>query len=152
MSEQIQTKKSKSWLWIVIITIAAGGGMGYWKWNEHQKKFKPEAYETQKESLADIEKNNPAKFLKADGDFKKNLLGSKFKIKGTIANTATIANYKDVTLQLKFYSDTKTVIEEREVVVYDFFNANSNKTFDLKVDKPNGSKTVGWSVKTAIAY
>ncbi len=137
---------------IVLCCIALAIGAWIWYNNKHKSGFQNDSYEKNKMTLADMEKANPKKFLSAGGDFNKNLFGTKFKVHGKITNTATIANYKDVALNVRFFSETKTIIEQREIVVYDFFPANSTKDFELKIDRPEGCKNVTWSVSSATAY
>ena len=75
-----------------------------------QSKVKTEAtekdnYEKAKESLKEKEKKNPTAFLKVTGKDKHNLIGQTV-IKGSVANAAKVCVYKDVELELSFFSKT----------------------------------------------
>jgi hypothetical protein len=146
-----KSSKGKTYvlLFIAALLLIAGG---YWYVKKDSSTFKKDTYEKQIKSLAEMEKSNPVKFLQAGGDFSKNLIGTKFKIHGKISNKATIANFKDITLDVAFFSETKTLIEKREIVVYDVFPANTSKDFELKVDRPQGSKNVTWTIVSATPY
>ena len=81
------------------------------KEEKKEKKFDEETYEKSKESLADKEKNNPARFLKVDNRDRRNLLGQTVLI-GHLENTATVCTYKDVELRLSFFSKTGVQLDE----------------------------------------
>lgn len=59
-------------------------------------------------------------------------------ISGTVLNTATIAQYKDIQYKVLFYSKTKTVIGEKEYVVYDFLKPNSSIQINATIIPPKG--------------
>ena len=64
-----------------------------------------ENYELTKKNLRDKEIKSPQNFLTVTGSDKHNLVGQ-MVIKGVVANKATVAVYKDVDVQLDFYSKT----------------------------------------------
>lgn len=55
-------------------------------------------------------------------------------IEGEIVNIATLAIYKDITLNVSFYSKTKSLIDEQKIVVYEFINPSSKIPFSIKID------------------
>jgi hypothetical protein len=67
-------------------------------------------------------------------------------IKGSIINKATLAKYKDVKVRVTYYSKTKTLIQEKTYVFYEFYNPNSKKQFSLKVEPPIAYKTFGFEL------
>jgi len=63
---------------------------------------------------------------------------------GSIKNSATCARFKDLVYKVYFYSPTKTLIEEKEVLVYKFLPPNSITDFSNDITfpadwKPNDS-------------
>ncbi|CAN5833455.1 hypothetical protein BH11BAC7_BH11BAC7_33380 [soil metagenome] len=102
-------------------------------------------YEEQKMTLEEQEKQNPLSFLSSDGTYRKNLLG-RFVLDGTITNKATVATYKDIVLQIKFYSQTETLLGTKDFSIYEYYPPGSTKTFQLKVDAVNGTEKIGWSI------
>jgi hypothetical protein len=72
-------------------------------------------------------------------------------IRGTIKNTATIAKFKDVVLTVTFYSQTQTVIETKDYVIYEFYKPNTTNNFELKVYPPEAMKEFNVEVKNATA-
>lgn len=107
-------------------------------------------YEVTKMSMEEQEKLNPVSFLSTDGTYRKNLLG-KWVLEGTISNSATIATYKDVVLNVHFYSKTKTHLGTEKHVIYEFFLAGKAKSFKIKTMGYKGASTVGWDIKSASA-
>lgn len=74
-----------------------------------------------------------------------------YNIEGTIKNTATIARFKDVVLTVTFMSQTKTVIEEKDYVFYEFCEPNSTKAFSLHLYPPDATDRFNVTVKNATA-
>lgn len=108
-------------------------------------------YEEKVLTVEEIERADPAKFLDASGTYNESFWGDKMKIHGQVTNNATVANYKDVVIEVIFYSETETEIDRKQYVIYDFFNAHTSKNFELKIERPNGAKKCGWSAISAVA-
>lgn len=102
--------------------------------------------------FVDPEKANPEVFLNATGTYNKNFWGNKFVIEGTVTNSASHTNYKDVVIEVLLYSSTKSVIETKRFVLYDYFPYGQTKTFKLKFDCPKSAVSCGWDAASAIAY
>lgn len=105
-------------------------------------------YEKSKETLAETEQKNPARFLIAAGNFKKNFMGQTV-VKGTIANNAKIVSFKDVDIKLSFYSKTRTLLEEEHEVVYETVHPGERKNFKSKYFSPKGTDSVAMNVVSA---
>jgi hypothetical protein len=129
--------------------------------NERQKTA-----EELKLELALEEEENPTQYIQTVGvTMKENKIqtrnatlfrSSKHKIDGSIIsgnikNSATIAKFKDVVLTVTFMSQTGTVIEQKDYVIYEFYNPQSSKSFNLKVYQPEATKQYNVAVKNAIA-
>ena len=98
------------------------------------------SYQETKMTLEDKEKQNPTSFLSTDGTYRKNLLGE-WVLEGTISNSATIATYKDVVLEINFYSQTETHLGTEEEAIYEYFPAGKTKNFKIKTWL-NGAKKI----------
>ena len=98
-------------------------------------------YEQTKETLAETEKKNPKRFLTVEGSDRKNLIGQRV-IKGTISNKATVASYKDVDIELSFYSETGALLLKDHEVVYKVIGPNSSESFKYKTYAPKGTDSV----------
>jgi len=109
-------------------------------------------YQQKVQTVEEIEKENPARFLDASGTYNPNIWGTAMKVHGTIKNNATVANYKDVTIEITFYSKTETVLDTKQYKIYDFFPAHETKNFELKIDKPSACQKLGWKAVNAVAY
>ena len=105
-------------------------------------------YRKQKESIEEMEKKSPKRFLKITGNSKKNLLGQTV-VKATIVNTATIAVFKDFDVKMTFYSKTKAELEEDRETIYETLTPGSSKSFKLKFFTPKGTDSVGFRVMGA---
>jgi hypothetical protein len=71
-------------------------------------------------------------------------------IEGEFINKATIAKFKDITVKVSFYSQTKTLIDEKNYVIYEFYEPNSKKPFKLKIDElPQAYKEFGFEITGA---
>lgn len=66
-----------------------------------------------------------------------------YLITGQVKNSATMAKYKDLKVTIELYSQTKTVIESKSFVIYEYYEPNSTKDFSLKIDVPNAMKSFG---------
>jgi hypothetical protein len=100
-------------------------------------------------TIAEIEAIEPATYLNATGTYKPNFLGDQLKINGIIENKATVTNYKDVIVEVVFYSKTQSEIARESYTIYDFFGPNTKKEFKLKVKNYSNVATIGWDVASA---
>lgn len=105
---------------------------------KQEKKFDEETYEKSKESLADKEKNNPARFLKIDNRDRKNLIGQTVLI-GHLENKATVCTYTDIELRLSFFSKTGVKLDEAIETVYETIPPGEKIKFKLKYFAPKGT-------------
>ena len=103
------------------------------------------------------ENQNPLQYLKLE-----NVVMNKNKIKdaglfssakydgylitGQAINTATMAKFKDLKVMVELYSKTKTVIDNKTYVFYEFYEPNSTKGFSIKIDAPKAMDSFGVSV------
>jgi hypothetical protein len=105
-------------------------------------------YEKSKESLEDIEKKSPIKFLSVEGDKKKNLIGQTV-VRGDISNHAKIVTYKDVDIKLTFFSKTGAILEEDHETIYENIAPGSSVHFKSKYFTPKGTDSVSFKVVEA---
>lgn len=108
-----------------------------------------ETYDEKVTSIEEIEVGQPSKFLSANATYRKNLIGTKIKINGTISNRATVATYKDVIIRVRYYSMTQTELYNEDYTVYKFFPPNSVVDFDLKITNFKDVESIGLEVVSA---
>jgi PBP1b-binding outer membrane lipoprotein LpoB len=101
-----------------------------------------ESYEKTKETLAAKEKKNPVAFLKVDSKDKHNLLGQTV-IKGTVTNNAKVCTYKDVEIELSFFSKTSVLLEKDNETVYETIEPGKSAEFKTKYFAPKGADSIG---------
>jgi hypothetical protein len=108
----------------------------------------PGSYEEQKMTLEQQEKQSPLLFLSTDGSYRLNFWG-RYVLDGTISNTATVATYKDVVIEISFYSKTQTLLETKQYTLYEYYPPGSRKSFELKVDADPATTKLNWSIVQA---
>lgn len=113
-----------------------------------QDHYSATTYQEQKLTLEQQEKQAPLQFISSDGTYRKNLFG-RFVLDGTITNTATIATYKDIVLEIRFYSRTETLLGTKQYTLYQYYPPGSKKTFQLKVDANSAATKIGWKIVKA---
>ena len=75
---------------LLIISILACG-----RSEDSSKLQTEESYNQKVLSVEETELSQPSSFLRAIGNYNKNLLGTKIKVHGTITNSASVATFKD---------------------------------------------------------
>lgn len=98
-------------------------------------------YEKAKESLEEKEKKNPTAFLKVSSKDKHNLIGQTV-IKGTVINAAKICVYKDIELEISFFSKTGVLLEKDNETVYEMIEPGKSADFKSKYFAPKGTDSV----------
>jgi hypothetical protein len=136
-------------------TVFQGGGGGSYSGgsgSSYSERTSTETYQEKKVSVLEVERANPSSFLVADGNYNRTLFGKKLKIHGSVTNRATVANFKDITIEVIYYSGTESEIERERFVLYDFVPAHSTKSFEWKIKPPSGTNTIGWNAINAVSY
>lgn len=137
--------KSFSFLFIIVFIVSCNNN----NTNSNDLTI-PSTYEEKRKSLAEIEQESPTNFLKVEGTYRTNLVG-RWVLEGSIFNTATTARYKDVVLEITYYSKTNTYLGSETKVFYEYFEPNSEKKFKIKVDGYGGTEKIGYNISSAIA-
>jgi PBP1b-binding outer membrane lipoprotein LpoB len=89
-------------------------------------------YNNAKETIAEREAKNPLSFLKINiNKTKENLIGQTV-IKGTIVNQASTIAYKDVEMQIDYYSKTGSKLGTEFNTVFETIAPNGNTSFKYK--------------------
>jgi len=107
-----------------------------------------ESYNATKNSLLQKEEKNPRAFIVVTGNSRKNIVGQTV-VKGTLINKAKIATYKDVNIQLDFYSKTKALLETDKETIFQIINPGESQDFKTKYFAPKGTDSVGLKVLNA---
>ena len=107
-----------------------------------------ENYQKAAETLLEKEKKNPISFLTVNSHEKHNLLGQTV-IKGSINNKAKVCTYKDVQLELSFFSKTGTLLEKDNETVYNNIEPGKSADFKTKYFAPKGTDSVAIKILSA---
>jgi hypothetical protein len=149
---QKKSSSSKIAITVVIVLVCLVGGFALLNQMNISTSSTGESYQEKVMTVEEIEKADPTRFLSADGTWSENFWGNKYTINGTVTNSATVANYKDVVINVTFYTKTKSEISSKQYVLYEFVPAHSTKKFEWKLERPNGAESLGWDVSSAEAY
>ncbi len=107
-----------------------------------------EKYESNKKLMAQAEQKNPAQFLTVHGITKKNLLGQTV-LKCRLINNARMVTYKDVNIELSFYSKTGSLLEKNNETVYETVHPGGSTSFKSKYFAPKGTDSVAMQIVSA---
>ena len=102
-------------------------------------------YEQTKETLEETEKKNPKRFLSVSGHDKRNLFRQTI-IKGTVSNNAKVVSYKDVDVELTFFSKTGALLEKDHEVIYETIAPGNTANFKTKYFAPKGTDSVALKI------
>ena len=116
--------------------------------SDNKAEAKKDKYEQTKETLEQTEKKNPARFIMVSGHDKHNILGQTV-IKGTLTNTAKVASYKDVEVELAFYSKTGALLEKDSETIFETLKPGTSENFKTKYFAPKGTDSVALKVTGA---
>jgi hypothetical protein len=135
---------------ILLASIATMACMGCSSGDDKtaDKAKSKDKYEQTKETLEETEKKNPQRFLSVSGHDKKNLWRQTV-IKGTISNNAKVASYKDVDVELSFYSKTGALLEKDHEVIYETIAPGSKADFKTRYFAPKGTDSVALRIVAA---
>ena len=171
-STQVQKKKGKGMMWafIGVGALALAIVIGFAIKNQNNGYSSPPSLDSQLNSdnnyTAPIEKTpeelkqellmqeiqNPMSYLTVSYklDVKVHLLReSEDIINGTIYNSATMATFKDVVVNIKFLTNTDALLDTKQYTLYEYVQPNGSKTFQLKVVSPEGTKKIGVEISSA---
>lgn len=109
--------------------------------NKSGKNSKANEYEVAKETLEENEKKHPVSFLAITSKEKKNIIGQRV-VKGTINSSAKICTYKDIELELSFYSKTEVLLEKAHETVFEVIKPGQTIDFKTKYFVPKGTDHV----------
>lgn len=111
-----------------------------------------DTYQEKVMTVEEIERSNPARFLEATGNYRPTLLGKNFRIFGEVINSATVVNYRNLTVRVTFYAESGAVLQEYDYAVTNNFPAHTTKKFELKIERPTGCRSLGMKVINALPY
>jgi hypothetical protein len=100
--------------------------------------------------LLERERDAPAEYLKTTGIYRRNFI-DQLVLEGDIANTATLANYKDPVLTVQWFSKTHTRIDTKQYQIYEVVPSQGSTHFKLKTNAPDDVESVSFGVLEATA-
>jgi len=130
---------------IKILSILLLAGITACNSKTDQQAKEKQHYEKAVETLAEKEKKNPLLFLTVSNSDKHNLLGQTV-IKGAVTNKAKVCAYKDVLLEVSFFSKTGTLLEKGNETVYEKIEPGKSSQFKIKNFAPKGADSIAIKV------
>lgn len=106
--------------------------------------------EAPKPTVAQLEQQSPADYLKANCTFRKNLI-DEWVLEGTIVSSATITKYKDPILTIEYYSETNTKLGAEESTLYKFVSPGETFSFKIKSSQYENATRIAVGVTNATA-
>ena len=100
----------------------------------------PKTEDELKSDLETTERANPTKYLSVKFTWKDDFFTTNTIIEGDITNTSSIATFKDMTVEVLFYSKTNTELHKSSFIVYEYSKPGSTVHFKRKLAYNN--KTV----------
>ena len=82
---------------------------------------------TLRQSLYTLESNNPLDYLDINFDLGYQIIGGKDIIYGKFTNRATLAQYKDIELEIRCYSKTQSLIKTVYTTIYEYVPPQKNQ-------------------------
>ena len=137
-------KRISAALAIILLALSACSS-GDKKSSDNKTK---DQYEQTKENLGETEKKNPELFITVSGHDKHNLIGQTV-VKGTLVNNAKVSSFKDVDLEISFYSKTGALLEKDKETIYETLSPGDSKNFKTKYFAPKGTESVALKVMGA---
>jgi hypothetical protein len=106
------------------------------------------SYEKAKETMAEKEAKNPAGFITASCRDRGNLIGQTV-IKITLNSKATVAKYKDIEVELSFFSKTGALLQKDVTTIYKTLAPGETVTEKEKQYTPKQTDSIGLKILSA---
>lgn len=99
----------------------------------------------QKTTRGELEKQNPLHFLHVNATYSIDFFG-KFVIDGSIISSAMMTTYKNIVLEVHFYTSTQTLLGTKQFSLHEDYLPNSRNPFNLKTDGFSGTERLDWTI------
>lgn len=107
-----------------------------------------EVYEDPGMTMEQRERATPAEFIVVNAEYDDELLGTS-NITGTLQNTASRTNYKDVMITVNYYDEAGNLLGSNNYTVADDLAIGETEGFKVEVQPPDNTENVTWSVTGA---
>ena len=136
-------------LFIIVLIVACGQPSPSNKENSNVSNSQREKTPDElRQELLMKEKENPLIYIKQQGTWRKNLLGESI-LEGTLTNTATLANFKDVILNVIWLTKTQTELKTERYAVYEYVGAGKSVSYKIVANAPKATGSVQIGIASA---
>lgn len=110
--------------------------------------FREKTPEELRQELLAKERLQPELYLSNEGTWRKTLFG-KTILEGSVSNIATLADFKDITLEVKFLAKTGAEINTAQYVLYEFVSAGGKVNYKLRIKAPSATNAINIRIADA---
>jgi hypothetical protein len=142
--------------WVIIISLLAIVSYFIYTNTQSNSYVSPNNstnYKTPEQLRAELvekERQNPSQYLSDHTTMRENLIDQKV-IEGTITNTASVAAFKDMVLEVNFLSKTQTAIATKNFTIYELIEPHQTVKFKFKTYAPSETEKFEASIINATA-
>lgn len=94
------------------------------------------------------EQQSPSEYITHKGVWRENFWGLKV-LEGTLSNSATMANFKDIVLTVTWLTKTETELKTENYTIYEYVQAGKSINYKLKVNAPSATAGVRIGIDSA---
>lgn len=105
-------------------------------------------YEEKKQSIAEMERESPLKFLRISGSYHRNMV-SREVVEGTVTNKATLTTYKNIAVQIDFLDKAGKSVEQQEHNLDEVVSPGQTASFKIKVKHVDEASSVKLDIISA---
>jgi hypothetical protein len=105
-------------------------------------------YESSQTKIRSVERESPQKFLWSEGTYRPGLLNS-WVLEGKITSGATLVQYKDIVIEVSFFTKTNTLLGQNNYVIYEFIDPLKSIPLKLRLDDYPRAHHVDFNVISA---
>ena len=102
-------------------------------------------YQSAKGQLEDQESANPTDFLAGDLTYRRTLL-NKWVLEGSIKSSATVATYKDITIEVLYKSKTNSVVGSETFTLYEYLKPGRSIDYSFRSNSYRNAVSVSWKI------
>ena len=105
-------------------------------------------YQVAKKTIEEVERETPKDFLTIEGTYRMGIIDN-WVFNGKITSKATSIQYKDVVIEVNFFTKTNTLLGTNTYTVIEFVDPLKTIPFQLRLEGFKNTEKLGWSIVSA---
>lgn len=73
-----------------------------------------------------------------------------YKLEGTIENSAMIANFKDIEIEIAYVAGNGSDISSETIKIFETVRAGDSNEFSIKVNRPDQTESFRYTLRSAV--